>query len=104
MISYNVIITDKATKDIKEIAKYISQDLFNPMAALQLVERLESSIASLSQMPTRHKLVKDEDLARKHIRKIFVDNYIVFYCVNEEEHIVEVIRVLFNKRNWNDLI
>lgn len=104
MIDYNVIITEKATNDIKEIAIYISGDLSNPMAANRLIVKFESSIASLSHMPTRHELIKDEDLACRHIRKMFVDNYIVFYTVNEADHTVIVIRVLFNKRDWNDLI
>lgn len=104
MINYDVMITDKATNDVGDIATYISGDLSDPMAANRILEKFERAIAGLSQMPTRHELVKDEDIALKRIRKIYVDNYILFYIVNDIDHTVVIIRVLFNKRDWIDLI
>jgi toxin ParE1/3/4 len=55
-------------------------------------------------MPLRNALVADERLAYKGIRKIMVDNYIVFYIVTEENKTVTIIRMLYGRRGWMNLL
>ncbi len=104
MINYKIIITEKAMNDIWDTSSYISNDLLQPLAAERLIEKFQTTIASLSQTPTRHELVKDEEISRKSIRKIFVDKYIIFYIINDFDLVVAVIRVLYSKRDWINLI
>ncbi len=104
MSKYKVLITEKATNDILDIARYISNELLEPIIAQRLLEKFEIAIESLSHMPTRHELVKDKEIVLESIRKIFVDNYIIFYITNEPTLVVTVIRVLYNKRDWINLI
>jgi toxin ParE1/3/4 len=59
---------------------------------------------SLTQMPTRHATVADERLAAQDIRKLPVEKYIVFYVVSETEGMVTIVRILYGKRDWEDLL
>jgi len=38
------------------------------------------------------------------LRKLLVNNYIIFYKINEENQSVEVIRVLYGMMNFKDIL
>ena len=103
-MSYLVIITEPAELDIIGIDKYISQDLHSPQAADNLLDEFDKHILSLEEMPKRHALVDDERLARLGIRKIPVNNYLVFYRVDENETKVLIVRVLYGMRDWANIL
>ena len=60
---YHIDITEPAESDIIEAVKYITEQLLNPSAAGKLLDDTENAIYSLTDMPQRHALVKDDDLA-----------------------------------------
>ncbi len=101
---YNIIITKNAEHDILETARYISFELQNPYAANSLLDLIDDKVNSLSEMPTRHKLVDDEFLSKQGFRAIQIKNYTLFYRVNEIENTVVVQRFLYSKRNWSYII
>ncbi len=49
-------------------------------------------------------LLKDEILRKKGYRKIVIDNYIVIYKVNKDERLVIIVRIIYNRRQYQDLI
>lgn len=104
MDNYRVIITEKAIKDIMEISEYISITLLDDEAAKKLVEKMEIAIQSLADTPKRNALLKDKELCLKGIRRIIVGNYIIFYICSDKDLLVSVIRVLYNKREWENII
>lgn len=104
MKSYNVLMTQPAADDLKGIAAYISNEFREPSIAEKLVGKIKEVVMSLSEMPTRHSLVADEKLAIQEIRKIVVDNYIVFYTVSEKDATVTVVRILYGRRDWVNLL
>ena len=97
-------MTKNATNDLIEITKYISNELLAPYTAKKLLKNIRVAVTNLAQMPTRHALVNDKKLALQGIRKLLVDNYIVFYIVSEESNTVKVVRILYSRRNWADLL
>jgi addiction module RelE/StbE family toxin len=104
MSSYNIEITQKAECDLSEIGLYISKELLEPKIAKKLIEKISKDILSLEEMPFRHQLVQDKRLAEQWIRKIIVENYTVFYIVNEVKKIVTVVRILYSRREWENLL
>ena len=104
MDKYNIEITEPAENDLNKIGYYIKHDLLEPEIALKTIEKISSKILELEYMPFRNELVKDERLSLQGIRKLIVDNYIVFYSVSENVKMVTIIRVLYAKRNWIDLL
>ncbi len=55
-------------------------------------------------MPKRQNLVKDEVLSSRGIRRLLVDNYMIFYVVDDSKKKVTVIRILYFRRDWESLI
>lgn len=53
-------------------------------------------------MPERFR--KYERYKNKNIRICRVKKYLIFYYVNDDEARVEVSRVLYSARNYNDII
>ncbi len=104
MKRYRVMVTKPAENDLQGIARYIARELKEPAAAQRLVSKIKEAVMGLAEMPARHALVADEHLAAQGIRKIPVENYIIFYLISETDTTVTVIRVLYGKRDWINLL
>lgn len=104
MNKYSIEITEPAENDLIGIRDYISNELLEPSIAKKIVSRIGNAILELEGMPQRHGLVADGRLALQGVRRIIVDNYIVFYIISEEDKTVTVIRILYSRRNWQSLI
>ncbi len=104
MNTYDIQITEPAEIDLQAIVSYISKELLEPEVARKVITKIAQGINSLEVMPLRNALVSDKRLAYKGIRKIIVDNYIIFYIVTEESKTVTIIRILYNRRDWLSLI
>ncbi len=105
MGNYKVQLTDKAQKDIIGIARYISEELFDKSAADEHVDEIYRVALGLSDMPKRHNLIIDEDFIIPYgMRRVGVKNYSMFYTCDDEGLIVYIWRVLYNKREWQNLL
>lgn len=101
---YKIEVTSLAQNDLKQAVYYIANELKNSISAMTLADEFEKEALSLAEMPNRFKVVDDEFLASKSIRFFIVKNYLAFYIVNEETKTVSIIRFLYAKRNWNDIL
>jgi plasmid stabilization system protein ParE len=105
MDRYHIELTGKATDDIIRLGKYISVELWNPEAARKLVDNLYEAIKSLEEIPHRQKALEDDlYIIPEGIRRVFVDNYGIYYITDEDKLEVIVLRVLYNKREWQNLL
>jgi toxin ParE1/3/4 len=100
MSSYDIDVTKPAEKDIFEIGRYIANELLNLDKAVKVIDKIANEIFKLEEMPFRNAIVDDDKLASQGIRKFIIDNYIIFYVVNEENKKVTIIRILYNRRDW----
>ena len=103
-MSYNLHITKMAEDDLNAAADYIEFTLFNPQAADDLLDKADKELSSLAEMPQIHRLVDDPFLNVLGIRFILVNNYMAFVLINEEEKTVYIIRFLYGKRNWIQIL
>ena len=93
-----------AQKDMLEIVRYISQELKNPDAAERLaVEWIEAAERVLI-FPYAHPVYQPIRPLKQEYRKISVQNYLMFYWVDEEKKVVTVARVVYAKRNYGRLL
>ena len=104
MSKYQIEITYPAENDLREIGNYITHELLEPETAKKIVNKIGAAIFSLEELPQRNSLVSDERLAHQGIRKIVVDNFIVFYIISEEDKILTIVRILYIKRDWMNLL
>ncbi len=99
-MNYNIHITNKAERDLKEAVDYIEFVLKNPIAADNLLDKVDEEISSLSEFPQRFPVVDDRILGAFGVRFVTVNNYLIFFAVDEENQRVNVIRFQYAKRNW----
>jgi toxin ParE1/3/4 len=100
MVNYKVDVSTPAESDLNDIVRYISAQLTSPVSAYHLMEIFEEAMMSLSDLPQRFPLIEDELLSLLGYRKISVKNYVVFFCVDEINKVVNVERILYGRRDW----
>ena len=104
MEEYRVDISGLAKKDIRDAAAYIREELLSPIAAENTTEAILDGIFTLESMPARIPLVRDERLANMQIRGLSIKNYTAFFRISEKQKIVEVVRVLYSRRDWQAIL
>ena len=100
MSKYKIQFSKDARDDLIDIYSYIKYNLQEPIIAKKLVKKLREEIYKLEDNPTIYTIIKDEFIKKRQIRKIKVNNYIVFYKVEENNSIVEIVRIMYARRNW----
>ena len=101
---YTLHFSEPAEEDLLSTIRYISDVLKAPEAAKHLLNEVEEQTKILKTAPLSYALVFDEYLYSKGIRSFLVKNYLIFYVVNEKEKIVSIIRFLYARRDWTNLL
>lgn len=99
-----VAFTEPAEYDLLDIEYYIFNDLCNPRAAQRIVNGILEMIDTLAEYPTRHPFVNDELLRSVGLRMTYFDNYNIFYHYDTENDIVYIVRILYNKADWQNVL
>ena len=94
MRQYKVQITDKALADMEEIYNYIAIQLQAPENAIGRYNRIAKAIEELNIFPKKARLIEAEKERTIGLRQLVVDNYSVFYVIEDER--VIVMRVLYS--------
>ena len=85
-----------AVADLDDIFIFVADN--SPQAAMELIDRIDASIAGLESFPEMGLIAKPPRLARKGYRVLIVDDYLVFYVLLDD--IVEIRRIVSGKRNY----
>jgi toxin ParE1/3/4 len=97
---YKIRLLRTAEEDFTEIISFIAAD--NPAAAEAIANKIEKNIELLSGNPILGRIPRDEDIKNLGYRYIIVQNYIVFYTV--EEKTIFIHRILHGARNYKSLL
>ena len=103
-MNYSVNITELAEEDILSTMRYISDALKNPIAANNLLNEIERHEKILEDTPNIYPFVNDEYLSEKGLKYIIIKNYLMFYTIDEDNKIVNVIRFLYGRRDWINIL
>ncbi len=103
-MKYKVIFELPAQRDLQDIFYYITDTLKEPATAQRIYISIKEQILTLQQMPLRHSIIQEHPYAEMEVRKLLVENYIVFYVVNEERCKVHILRILYNRREWQSIL
>ena len=101
---YQYHFTQKAEADLDEILSYISIELSNPEAAASFLKDLLAVIASICSVPKIGRIVENEFLPDKEIRKSLVGNYVLYYLPDAVEMTIYILRILYGRRNLDELV
>lgn len=104
MIYYDVEVTQIAEQDYNRAEDYIKNELYSQKAAAGLAKKLHEAIKDLSFFPTKYPVCNDDYLRLWEIRFVPVNNYLLFYIVREDARTVYVLRFLYSRRNWQNIL
>ena len=102
--AYKVILETTAVLDLYGILGYITDVLKAPEAVKRVFLSIEEQVISLDFMPARHNVIREEPYASLGVRIMPVENYNAFYIINESKQEVRVLRILYNRREWQNLL
>lgn len=102
--SYSVVYSPEAMDDLSEIYSYIAFTLLVPETAEKQVNRIRKEVRSLDFMPSRYSLVDWEPWKSMGMHKVPVDNFVVYYTVNEDSRTVTVIRIFYGGRDVANIV
>ena len=102
--SYKVGYSADALDDLREIYAYIANELFVPGIAVAQLGRIRKEVRSLDFMPARYTLVEWEPWHSMKMHQLPVDNFIVYYLVDDEKRAVTVVRVFYGGRDVEGII
>ncbi|MCD7922812.1 MAG: type II toxin-antitoxin system RelE/ParE family toxin [Clostridiales bacterium] len=91
---YTIKINEAAELDLENAGDYIAYELLNPQAAENTVRGIREQVNKLQNFPTGHELDDDPILAELGVRRTYYKEYKIFYTVDQEHHVVNVVRIL----------
>lgn len=94
-------------EDLDEKVTYIAEKLKNPKAANDLLDKVESAVMERLPMAESFEPYHSVRERRYSYYRIFVDNYIIYYVVIDDDPndlIMEVRRFLYNGQNRDNMV
>ena len=103
-MKYKVIRTDKADEQLREIIFYIADDSGSIDIALNYLDKIETAIKRLEDFPNSGSIPRYSVLRKQGYRVLIVERHLVFYKVNDKEHVVTIYAVLDGRREYKNLL
>ena len=92
-MTYKINYLPLAVQDLNDLARYLYG--FYPKTTRRVLKELREKIAKLGDAPKMCEIYRLDPAYRRMV----VDQYLVFYRVNDETKIVEIHRIL--RGSWN---
>lgn len=91
-------VTPAARNDLKEIRAYITNELMNPQAAINVVKRITTRIRSLMDFPALGAPLSSVTEFDTDYRFLICGNYMAFYRFDDRN--VYILRILYGRRDF----
>ena len=103
-MNYEVIFTDTAKQDLKDIAFYIARESKDKEIAKNFLIELRNKTKQLAIFPNAGTFPKDRILKSFGYRYIVYKEYLLFYCVDENAKKVFVMSIFNEKKDYMRVI
>ena len=95
---FEVKVSPQAAEDLLEIKNYIENELQNPIAAHNTVEKIVESYEDLANYPEIGIPVERYVSFPTDYKFVLVNNYSVFYRIDGD--CVKIIRIMYSRRDF----
>ena len=102
MKKYNIEYSKDSKQDLIGIKQYIKYNLQEPETAQKLISKIRKEINNLKNNPEIYAIIVDDIIKKLEIRKLIVDNYIIFYKIQNNN--IQIVRIMYGRRNWMNLL
>jgi len=101
---YEILKTDKAEDQLRNIIYYIADDSGSVDIALRYLDKIEQAINRLQELPNSGSVPRYSILKKQGYRVVIVEKHLVFYKVNEKDKTVIIYAIVDGKREYKNLI
>ena len=101
---YRLSFSKLYDKDVEASYNYIKDNLEAPMAAENLIKEILKILNKIRKNPNIRPLVQDKYLASLGYRLVNVNNYMIFYIIGDDNKHIKVVRFLYKRRNWINIL
>jgi plasmid stabilization system protein ParE len=98
----NIHYTPEAESDLADIKRYISEELENPVAALNTVTKIAKRVRKLAQFPEIGTRLSSVINIVTDYRFLVCANHLAFYRIDGDD--VYIIRVLYGRRDYATIL
>ena len=102
--NFKIKITEQAEIELDNVFLYISQVFSAKGTANIAVNKIVKGIMQLSEMPHSAPLLSKLEYTEYGIRKLVIDQYGIFYIINEKLKQVEIIHILHGAQDYTKKI
>lgn len=99
-MSYQVVLTDTAVQDLRDIAFWIADRSKDRELAKRFVLALRKECGRLEDFPNAGAIPRDRVLKSAGYRFLVYKDYLIFYTVDEEKRCVYVMAVFNAKKDY----
>ena len=103
-MTYQIIYSPESLDDLRDIYSYLAFETLAPKNAEGQVNRIRKAIRALDLFPEGHTTVDWEPWASMQMRFLPVDNFIVYYLVDNNEGTVSIVRIFYGGRDVEHII
>ncbi len=103
-MKYNIVRTDKAEEQLRELIFYIAEDSSSVDVALGYLDKLEKSIMNLEDFPYTGVKPRYSILRKQGFFVLIVEKHLIFYKVDEEKKRVIIYAVMDSRREYQNLV
>jgi toxin ParE1/3/4 len=101
---YEILRTDKAEDQLRDIVFYIADDSGSVDVALGYLDTIEAALNRLQDFPHSGSIPRYSILKKQGYRVVTVEKHLVFYRVHEEDLVVIVYAIVDGRREYRNLI
>ncbi len=101
---YKILYSPAALEDIGAIYSYIANKLMAEQTAKNQIDRIRKEIRSLDIFPERYAKVEWEPWASVGMRRVPVDNFVVYYLADHDKMTVTIVCIFYGGRNVEEII
>lgn len=101
---YQAVYSPLAKDDLVGIYRYIAYELLEPKIAEKQVNRIRNQIKKLDMFPKKHQETPWEPWLSMGMRYFPIDNFVVYYLVNDDHNLVTIARIFYGGRNIENII
>lgn len=102
--TFRVEYSQEAVDDLREIYAYIAFELMVPDTARNQVKRIREKIRSLDFMPEKYVTVDWEPWKSRNVHKVPVDNFVIFYEIENSKSVVTVLRIFYGGQDIENIV
>jgi plasmid stabilization system protein ParE len=98
-MGFRISYTAQATDDLAGIIRYIGRELSNPKAAEHFYRSVKEKLELLCEHPYMFPLYHNDKLSAQGFRFIVAGSFLIFYLVDDDSSVVNIVRILYGKQD-----